>query len=278
MVFVALVIVGLCGGSFVNALVWRLHEQAKAKNYKLSKNSKQLSILKGHSMCPNCRHQLAALDLVPVFSWLWLKGKCRYCHKPISAQYPVVELLTATLFLLSYVFWPGSFSALGTSLFIFWLIFLTGLVALAVYDLKWYLLPDRLIYPLLLVSLVQAVVLVCYASSPAHQLTSLLLSFIVGGGIFYAIFQVSAGKWIGGGDVKLGALLGLILASPSLMLLTIFIASLLGTLLALPMMAVGKFKRTTKVPFGPFLIIGAIITQLFGVSLINWYKHKLLYY
>src|SRR3989344_6490262 len=125
MIVAILIVLGLAFGSFVNALVWRLHEQeerakskeqrrkkGKAKNTaKLSSHtsvlsSKDLSILKGRSMCPSCKHGLAAKDLVPVLSWLTLRGKCRYCHKPISIQYPLVELITATLFVISYLLWP----------------------------------------------------------------------------------------------------------------------------------------------------------------------------
>src|SRR5262245_41082320 len=100
-----LTVFGLCWGSFVNAFVWRLHELET--NKRLSKSQKKkLSILHGRSMCPDCHNELAWYDLLPVVSWLSLKGKCRYCGKPISWQYPFVEALTAALFVLSYVFWP----------------------------------------------------------------------------------------------------------------------------------------------------------------------------
>lgn len=272
MIVLTLIVLGLAFGSFINALVWRLHEQSKIKSKQLK--IKKYSILKGRSMCPHCHSSLATGDLIPVLSWLWLGGKCRYCHKPISAQYPLVELITTLLFIFSYVYWPFIFNSKGTTLFIFWLFFLTGMIALAVYDLKWYLLPDKIIKPLILLGLAQTGVILYIANSPTRQLANLLLSIMIGGGIFYLIFQISAGKWIGGGDVKLGALLGLILADGNLIFLAIFMASLLGTIVSLPLLVTGKFKRTSKIPFGPFLIAGAFIARLSGVSLIAWYKHQ----
>src|SRR5690242_7308270 len=113
---IGLVVLGLCLGSFVNALVWRLHEQeelkiAKPKGWR--KRLRELSIMRGRSMCPHCRYQLAVVDLVPVVSWLSLRGKCRYCSKPIGWQYPVVEAGVAVLFALSYVWWPLALHGYG---------------------------------------------------------------------------------------------------------------------------------------------------------------------
>ena len=90
------------------------------------------------------------------------------------------------------------------------------------------------------------------------------------------LYQISNGKWIGGGDVKLGMLLGIVLADPQLALFMIFVASLLGSLVTLPLIAVHKLTKTTHIPFGPFLIAGAIVARLFGVAIIAWYRIKLL--
>lgn len=295
MVTVALIILGLCAGSFVNALVWRLHQQekltAKSRKPKAKKLSPQpsalspsdLSILKGRSMCPNCHHTLAWHDLLPVVSWLGLHGKCHYCHKPISIQYPAVEVLTALLFVLSYLFWPSTpslqTSALSSppfALFGFWLVFLVALVALAVYDLKWFLLPNKIVYPLIVLATVVGLIDVAQSGNILNSIFYLLTSFLIGSGIFYLIFQISNGKWIGGGDVKLGMLLGLILADPALTALMIFLASLLGSAVTLPLLALKKVKKDTHIPFGPFLIAGTIIARLFGAALIAWYKRLLI--
>jgi prepilin signal peptidase PulO-like enzyme (type II secretory pathway) len=262
MITVILIVLGLCFGSFVNAFVWRL------KHHK--------DWVKGRSVCVDCKHVLAARDLVPVLSWLALNGKCRYCHKPISWQYPVVEMLTASLFVGSYAYWPLDFWPWGTTLFVFWLVFLVGFVALAIYDLKWMTLPNKIIFPLGALALAQ---LFANSITFGGGLTSLYDAFwgvLIGGGLFYVLFQVSNGKWIGGGDVKLGAVLGLIVGGPLPSLLLIFLASVLGSLFALPMLAVKRLKTDSRLPFGPFLLAAAVIVYLFGASIIAWYQNQLL--
>ncbi len=271
-ILVALVVLGLCFGSFVNALAWRIHQQAtKPKNRKLS-------ILNGRSMCPNCRHVLAAKDLVPVISWLTLRGRCRYCAKPISAQYPVVELALALVFIGSYIFWPntvhqnGQWLLLGT-----WLAASVGLLALLIYDFKWMLLPSRILYPTFLVAFLgQLVYLVGYENNKWQAVLNWGLSVLVASGIFWLLFMVSKGRWIGYGDVRLGLITGTLLQTPGKSFLMIFIASVLGTIAALPLIAGGKKHLSAKIPYGPFLISATFICLLFGDSLINWYKNLFL--
>lgn len=266
-----LIVLGLCAGSFINALVWRLREQEKTK-----KLNPRLSILSGRSMCPNCQHALGFWDLIPVVSWLGLKGKCRYCHKPISWQYPLVELVTAGLFVASYLYWPMVFDTRGILFFGNWLIMLTGLVALAVYDLKWMLLPDRIIKPLIALATILILTDVFAFEGGLDAIRRAILGLAFCGGIFYLLYQLSGGRWIGGGDVKLGFLLGLIVGGPLEALLIIFIASFLGTILALPIMAMGKQNLKMHLPFGPFLIAATIVVYLFGADLISWYKYHVL--
>jgi leader peptidase (prepilin peptidase)/N-methyltransferase len=266
MIIVVLLVLGLCLGSFVNALVWRLHEQeGKAKI------SKELSVLNGRSMCPNCRHELAAKDLIPVFSWLALRGKCRYCGKPVSVQYPAVELGTALLFVASYIWWPQDLKGVQIAIFGLWLVLLTGLIALAIYDIRWSLLPNRLIYPLSVVAGLMAALTVVSADHVFKALVNVVLAVIIGGGVFYLLYQASDGKWIGGGDVRLGWLVGLAVGTAGKAVLYIFLASVIGTAFSAPLLASKRLKRTSVVPFGPFLIAGAILTVLFGSQIINWY-------
>lgn len=227
-------------------------------------------------MCPSCQHQLSAKDLVPVLSWLSLGGKCRYCRAPISWQYPAVELALAGLFVGSYLVWPYDWSSKEAVLFGFWLVFLTGFMALAVYDLRWYLLPDKIVFLLIALALVQVFVVSVIYGGGISVITTAWWGLVVGGGIFYALFELSGGRWIGGGDVKLGVALGLLLGGPLNSMLMIFIASLLGTVVALPMMLIGRAKTSSRLPFGPFLLVATIIVYLFGNSLITWYKQKLL--
>ena len=268
MIIIVLILVGLCLGSFVNALVWRLHEQ-ESKTKKSKKEN--LSIARGRSMCPNCNHSLAATDLIPVLSWIMLGGKCRYCSKPISVQYPLVELATASLFVASYIWWPASFDAPQAAIFVLWLVLLTGFMALVVYDLRWYLLPNRIVYPLSMIAGLMAIVKISVSDEPVYAFLSTVLAVVLGGGIFYLLFQVSNGKWIGGGDVKLGAVLGLVVGAPANALLVIFLASLLGSIVSLVLIASKRRKKSSLIPFGPFLIAAAVITVLFGSNILDWY-------
>jgi len=274
MIIAVLVVVGLCLGSFVNALVWRVHEQATETGKKKPDKAylATLSVSKGRSICPNCRHELAAKDLVPVLSWLALGGKCRYCGKPISWRYPIVEAGTALLFVASYLWWPMPFDTAQKAIFVLWLAVLVGLIALAVYDLRWKLLPNRFIYPLSVLAAAMAVIGIAAADAPAKALLNEVLAILIGGGLFYLLFLVSDGKWIGGGDVRLGWLLGLIVGTPARSFLFIFFGALGGSLISLPLLANGRLKRSSVIPFGPFLIAGAVLVQLFGADILNWYR------
>jgi prepilin signal peptidase PulO-like enzyme (type II secretory pathway) len=273
MIIMVLVVFGLCLGSFINALIWRIHKQQKIR---AKKQKTKYSISKGRSMCVNCEHMLAASDLVPVFSWLMLGGRCRYCKKPISWQYPLVELSTAALFILSYIYWPDPLESFQIILFGLWLACLTGLVALVIYDLRWMLLPNRIIFPLYAVAAVIVLVQVLDASS-LQPLVQAVYGILIGGGIFYLLFQLSEGRWIGGGDVKLGFFLGALVGGPTHAALLLFIASLMGSVISLPLLATKKASKSTRIPFGPFLIISTIIVQLFGTTIIDWYQNLFLY-
>lgn len=268
---------GLCFGSFVNALVWRLYQQSKTKNRK-SKTGKlqssNYSILKGRSMCPSCKHVLAWYDLIPVLSWLGLGGRCRYCKKPISWQYPVVELAMAVVFVFSYIWWPGGLHHTGDwVLFVTWLAVSVGLLALLVYDARFMILPNRIIYPVFMIAAVgRLIYIIGFAPHKWHDFLFWMASVAVASGIFWVLFVVSNGKWIGFGDVRLGLITGTVLADPAKSFLMIFLGSILGTLFILPALALGKKKLTSKLPYGPFLITATFITVLFGSNILHWYK------
>ena len=303
MIIVLVAALGLVFGSFINALVWRLRQQDKlaapddpdtvvipAKAGIQSKKSlsdtafgrtshlaprasktEDYSIMHGRSMCPSCHHTLAAKDLVPLFSWLSLRGKCRYCHKPISWQYPFIELLTATLFAVSYLLWPLEFDTFGIVRFALLLVYVVFFVALSVYDWHWQELPDRLVWPLVGIAVTEAVLIAVWQ----QNIRSALIALLAGGilfGLFWLIFQISKGNWIGGGDVKLVLALGIIVGTPLNGFLVIFIASLIGTIASLPTLLRHKTARNVHVPFGPALLLAAYIVYFAGESLVSWYQ------
>lgn len=270
MVVAVLILLGLCFGSFINALVWRLHQQSQPKETRKA-GKKDLSILKGRSMCVHCNHTLYLKDLVPVLSWLSSYGRCRYCRRRIHWQYPVLEITMPVLFVFSYYFWPEPFDASGVLGFGVWLAALVGLIALLVYDIRWMLLPNKIIGPLAALVGLAVIIDAAFLARSEEVFISALAGALVGGGIFYVLFQVSKGKWIGGGDVKLGFLLGLLVGSPVLALLVLFLASLIGTIVSVPLMASKKIAPHARIPFGPFLIIAAVVVQLFGDRIIDWY-------
>lgn len=294
MIIAILLVLGLCFGSFVNALVWRLHEQEEAKEQleeltkkkqtKASKNAasklqarlKDLSISTGRSMCVDCSHTLTWYDLVPVLSWLSVGGKCRYCRKPISWQYPLIELATAAIFMFSYMFWPQELTGAGLFNFVIWLITLVAFMAMTIYDFRWMIIPNVIVYPLILLTALQRVV--DYAVFGSSWLTFLLTvaAALIGGGFFYILYQVSAGNWIGGGDVKLGFALGFLVGTPIQALLLLLIASLLGLVGSIPALVQSKSKHKLQIPFGPFLMLACVILVLFGTSVVRWYSNLLI--
>lgn len=276
MIVLYLTLLGLCFGSFVNAFVWRLRQLDSGK--KLTKRQKQeLSVLHGRSMCVHCRHELAWYDLLPVISWVSLGGKCRYCRKSISWQYPVVELLTAGLFVWSYLAWPYSFVGLpDVMLFVLWLVFVVAFVALAVYDLKWMELPNSVVYPLIGLAAVQVALRIIVSNDPTGVLVGALGGLLVIGGLFYVLFQLSGGRWMGGGDVKLAFMIGPLVGSAMSAFLVIFAASVLGTLVSLPLLANKSLQANSKIPFGPFLLIATMLVYLYGERAVSWYSQGLL--
>jgi len=262
MVMIAVItgVFGLILGSFVSALTYRLHEQAELEGKKgkaAAKRRKELSMVTGRSMCPHCSRELAAKDLVPVLSWLWLRGKCRYCGKPIPDS-PLTEVMLGVAFAVSYLSWPHEMHGVGLFRFMCWLVFLVAFMALAVYDLRWYLLPDKIVFPLTGLVIVQVAVVAIWAHSFSALLQPAAGAAVIFG-VFWGLFQVSGGNWIGGGDVKLAIALGLLAGSPFRALTVIFLASLVGTFASIPQLLKGKEGLNRRIPFGPALLLATFV-------------------
>lgn len=244
MIMPVLFIMGLIFGSFINAVVWRLKSGE--------------SITHGRSMCPNCKHQLAAADLIPVMSWITQKGKCRYCHKAYGAHYIMVEVLTAALFVLSGLI----LTSLGPVTFGLWLAVLVCTLILALYDAQWYELPNKVMHPALIVAFVYYVL----RFEAADSLLQLAVA-IVAAMLFYALWWLSDGKLMGGADSKLVLLMGLVL-SPPLLAMALALGFMLGGVGAAVLLHGKRKGLDDQMPFGPYLIAGLIIAQLFGAQLL----------
>jgi leader peptidase (prepilin peptidase) / N-methyltransferase len=212
LIIVALLVFGLILGSFANALVWRIHGQEELRERleelqglkagkkrdtqiaELQAEMHTLSMSKGRSMCSKCRHPLAPKDLVPLFSWLALRGKCRYCRQPIEDP-PALEIFLPLLFVASYLVWPWAWHGYGILAFAFWLVFLTGFAALTLYDLRWYLLPDRIVWPLVGLAVVQVLLHATVYGAGWHGLVSAVGGMLAASGLFGLLYLVSSACW-----------------------------------------------------------------------------------
>ncbi|MFH1508732.1 MAG: prepilin peptidase [bacterium] len=258
---------GLGMGSFLNVVIFRV--------------PKKISVNKSRSACPYCHRQLTWYDLIPLLSFLLLKGRCRYCQKKISWQYPIVEFITATLFVVLFLFPPLN----GTSQ-IFDLVYLFAicslLLALFVIDLKTYLLPNVLTFLGIAISIIYLLIedIILFANQTNIEILDWhivngLLAAIIGGGFFWILYFFSKEKWMGGGDVKLVILMGLFLGYP-VILIALFIAFFTGAIFGLVLIALGKKKMSSKIPFGTFLVPGTLIALFYGQAVIDWYLGMIL--
>ncbi len=268
MTILILLILGLCLGSFVNALVWRLHAQAVSRTH-----NPKLSILKGRSMCVHCSHKLVAADLIPFFSWLFLRGKCRYCGQKIDDM-PIVELLLPILFIISYVTWPYDIVGAEWLSFVVWVVLLTGCLALVVYDFRWMELPNRIVYPLLGLVLMHSVAL-SLLHNP-YYLQQSAVGAVSLGGLFLLLFLLSKGAWIGGGDVKLGFVLGTWIGGFFNSVFLLFLASLSGTIFVLALWIMRREIKKRRIAFGPFLILGLLVLQFGAARVLESYVNSAL--
>ena len=281
-------LIGLSVGSFLNCIIYRLREGG--------------SLWRGRSYCPKCKHKLGILDLIPVFSFIFLRGKCRYCHQKIFWQYPIVELIIGILFALT------SYQLLTINNFIIhnsyplillkiWF-FISVLMFIFIYDLKYYLIPDRIILPAIVIVLGINIVLqysgvleygqvqwfrstgvLSYPFGTILQyfpvwkywlnsdcwfcsgIFNFLLAAALGGIFFLAQYLISKGQWVGGGDIRMGVLMGLILGWPNI-LGALFLAYVIGAIIGIGLIITGKKGWQSQVPFGPFLAGATIIILL----------------
>ena len=272
---------GLCVGSFLNVIIDRL--------------PKGESVVGGRSRCPDCGHTLAWYDLVPLLSFVFLKGRCRYCDEKISWQYPLVELATGVLFVLPS-FLSSAFGLLNLSSVLCPLssIFL---VPIFVIDLKHGIIPNKLVFPAvglvtsyrLLITgsrifslyqnlkndvgglgqyLLQTDFFCHHARLELRPLLWTLLGSVFLFFCFFVLHSLFKGRALGGGDVKLAFLVGLIAGWPN-MIVAVFSAFLTGAVVSVILMTLGKKKFGETVPFGPFLVVGTYTALFWGEQILG---------
>lgn len=255
---------GLAVGSFLNSVIFRLEENDSA--------------LRGRSRCRLCREKIPWYYLAPVASFVYLRGRCHACRGRISFQYPLVEIATALIF----AAFINSISPIGQINLIelveligkigFWFALASIFIVLFVYDFKHQILPDVVLLPSLgfvfLADIFWGGAAGACSAFCLPGVFSALEAAGAAGGFFLFIFLISRGRWIGGGDVKLGALLGFILGWP-LVLAALFSAFVAGGIIGVALIVLGRKKMDSAISFGPFLIGGAVMALFWGEILLD---------
>lgn len=236
-------IYGIVFGSFFNVVGLRV--------------PKKESIVSPPSHCTSCDRKLGILDLVPVFSYLILRGKCRGCGSKIGVIYPFMEFATGSLFALSYLSLGFSFELIIA------ILFMSLLVIITVSDIAYMLIPDKVLLPFAIALFASRVVI------PLAPWWDSLLGAVVGFGVLYMIAVVSKGG-MGGGDIKLFFVIGLVLGTVNT-LLTLFLAALIGSVMGIIILRKTGQNRKTPIPFGPSIALAAVISYFWGADFVEWY-------
>lgn len=250
-------IFGACIGSFTSVVIYRIHHHQK-------------SIFRGRSACPDCEVPLKPLDLIPILSYLTLRGQCRYCSKDISYMYPALELLTGALFVFLFLKFPFvdnalTFSGSQCAVFLLYAFYTFVLLFTFFYDLKYLKIADEILLPAILISLIASI-----ATPFTPHLIDSLLGAAIAAGFFGLQAFVSKGKWIGLGDLRIGAFMGVILGW-KLVIVALVVSYLVGSIVSVAIIIKEGKLRGIKVPFAPMLVTGTFITIFFGEQLLNWY-------
>ncbi|OGP90924.1 MAG: peptidase A24 [Deltaproteobacteria bacterium RBG_16_47_11] len=235
-------------GSFLNVCIYRL--------------PKEESIIIPGSHCPQCQHPIRFYDNIPFVSYLLLRGKCRYCRAPISLQYPLVEGITAlSSFLLFLTFGPS------VSYFIYFA-FMAALIVITVIDLYHQIIPDVISLPGIGVGLLASLIL------PQITFLNSILGVLLGGGSLFGVatiyYRLFKREGMGGGDVKLLAMIGAFLGWKAV-ILTILSSSLIGSITGIVVILVKGKDFRYAIPFGPFLSLGSVLSLFYGEEILGWY-------
>lgn len=248
-------ILGLIVGSFLNVCIYRL--------------PRDLSIISPSSTCPTCKNPIKPWDNIPLISYLLLRGKCRSCGEKISIRYPFVEFLNGIFYLIVFYFFGFGWHLLPTFAFV------SAMILITFIDLEFQIIPDVITLPGIILGVISASLLLpdpfqnINSNLTLVGFTNSLIGLFLGGGLFYIIAVVSRGG-MGGGDIKMMAMVGAFMGWKAVLMVT-FIGSLLGSIVGIFLMFIKGKDRKTKVPFGPFLAFGSIITLFFGGTILRWY-------
>jgi len=241
-------ILGLIVGSFSNVCICRI--------------PKNESIIFPASHCPKCRSNISPKDNIPLLSFILLKGRCRNCKSKISIQYPVVELLTGLIYLIIYLIYGFSIQSL------IYIILSSALIIIAFIDLNEQIIPDVISLPGIIIGFILSFFV------PYISFINSGLGVLAGGGIILIIGMAGSvifkKEAMGGGDVKLAAMIGAFLGWRYI-IISLFLGFFLGALAGI-ILIISKIKsREDVVPFGPFIILGSFITLLWGEKILSWY-------
>jgi leader peptidase (prepilin peptidase) / N-methyltransferase len=250
-IYIIAFILGSLIGSFLNVCIYRI--------------PRNLSIIAPASRCPACNTPIRPYDNIPILSYIFLGGKCRVCGAKISFRYPFVEFLNAALYVL--VFWRFG---LGWHLPVY-CILCSALVVIIFIDLDFQIIPDRITLPGIVIGLIAGSF---FLPDPFMRYDLLgfqasIAGFLTGGGLFYAVAVLSRGG-MGGGDIKMMAMVGSLMGWKAV-LMTTFFGSLTGAVVGIFLMVLKGKGRKTKIPFGPFLALGTLITLFCGQEILTWY-------
>ncbi len=269
-------VIGTLFGSFLSVVI---HRSLKG----------QKGIVFGQSRCPKCKHKLKGLDLLPILNWIFKKGKCSYCKKPISPIYPTLELTSGLLFMTNFTMLAmninfdffQNFSGLlsFTDGLLFWVklafldLVILNMMAIFFSDMQKKAIPNIFLFSLLIIS---APAFLLTTSSIPEAFISRLIALGIGLVFFGGQHFLSKGKWLGAGDIYVGAAIGLLLGWPKF-LVAIFLAYTIGSIIVLFILGFKKLKFKESIPFAPFLVLGALIALYQGNQIVSWYLSNILF-
>jgi len=262
-------VVGLIVGSFLGAVNYRL------------KTAEDIVFERSH--CPRCKAKIRWYDNIPLLSFVVLAGQCRDCKGRISWEYPLVELATGLLFAATAWKFLGTFGfsasaekAFGAADIInmaYWLFVMSYLVLIFFHDFDYMLIPDAVVYPAIIVTFAYQAYLYVGSplsfASPKSPITSALAGALIAAVFFLVLIWISRGKWIGGGDIKLGFLAGAVVGFPKI-IFVLFFTYMIGAVVSLLLVATKKKTWKSQIPFGPFMVAGILIVMFFSEQIQFW--------